>query len=229
MGGAAESPILVRGAFFGGTKRNRNNVLQGRDLMRPCRSLEMRDVVRRKRVLRTIAPIIVFGCMLCANHVKYRHWNERTQTPGRVPVSGRENAPNFTLPKPTGEMLALTAFRGRPVVVEFWATWCGSCRTQLVALSALDPGLRAKIGLVAINVEEESKIVRSFLDRHAIPAEVLLDSGGLVAAEYRVDVLPTTVFVGGDGRVLLRHVGRIQDWNDFVIDGLRRSSGEAEP
>ncbi len=186
-------------------------------------------MVRRKRVLRTIAPLIVFGGMLCANHVKYRHWNERMQMPGRVPVSGREIAPNFTLPKPTGEMLALTAFRGRPIVVEFWATWCGPCQTQFHALSDLDPGLRAKIALVAINVEEESTIVRSFLDRHAIPAEVLLDSSGLVAAEYRVDVLPTTVFVGGDGRVLLRHVGRIQDWNDFVMDGLRRSSGEAEP
>jgi peroxiredoxin len=123
-----------------------------------------------------------------------------------LPPNGQSGqpAPDFSLRTLNGEKIALSKFRGEAVVLDFWATWCLPCRERLPHLQALaaDQGLARK-GLIvlAIDEQEKSSDVRSFLDQFCYTFTVLGDTDGLVARTYSVSSLPTTIVVGRDGNI----------------------------
>lgn len=125
---------------------------------------------------------------------------------GSFRVALGEPAPDFSLPSPDGEkLIALSDFAGRPVLVNFWATWCPPCRTEMPLLQAQYEA-REEEGLVvlAVDVGEEPLDVQAYLNTldHTFP--VVLDLFGDVADYYRVVTFPTTYSIDRDG--LLRSV-----------------------
>jgi len=94
------------------------------------------------------------------------------------------------------------------VVLDFWATWCGPCRVTLPVVAQICKEYADK-GVVfrAVNVKEDGETIRKFLEMEPIEAQVVMDTEGAAAAEYRVDAIPHTVIVGRDGIVQAVHVG----------------------
>lgn len=125
-------------------------------------------------------------------------------------VDGRL-APSFALPDPDGRRVALSDFRGRPVVVNFWATWCVPCRKEMPDLDAAALTHRERgLVIVAINVQEEPSQVRAFFEdlslRHLIP---VLDFNAKTVTSYEVFVLPTTYFIDRAGVIRNVHRGQL--------------------
>lgn len=111
-------------------------------------------------------------------------------------------APDFALQSLEGETVRLSDFRGRPVVVNFWATWCAPCRAELPAMQKVadkygDQGLV----FLLLNQAEKPATVKEFLDSLDVDMLTLLDSEGRASGRYRVRGLPTTVFIGPDGTI----------------------------
>lgn len=120
-------------------------------------------------------------------------------------------APEFSLPAIAGASVRLADLRGHPVVLNFWASWCPPCLTELPALvSAWNAQRPAGLQVLAINGDDERPaVVREFTTRMALPFPVLLDARARVNDRYRVTGLPTTVFIDSAGIVRALNPGPI--------------------
>lgn len=112
-----------------------------------------------------------------------------------------------------GKRWRLDAFDGQVVVLNFWATWCEPCRTEMPSLDAL--ALRHRkdgIAVVAVNYREAPEVIRRALERLPFKALLLLDSDGDATFAWTPRVFPSTVLIGRDGRPVHTVVGEL-DWN----------------
>jgi DsbE subfamily thiol:disulfide oxidoreductase len=138
----------------------------------------------------------------------------------RPSASSDRPAPDFTLTDLDGNPVSLSHFRGQPVVINFWATWCSPCRTEMPHLIEAYEQEQGEVVFLAISVEEPASAVRRFAEEYDMPFTVLLDEGGKVAADYGVRGIPVTFFVSGDGEIVVRYTGQMSPRT--IKEGLRR-------
>jgi cytochrome c biogenesis protein CcmG, thiol:disulfide interchange protein DsbE len=116
-------------------------------------------------------------------------------------------APDFSLPTLSGETVSLKQFRGKPVVLNFWATWCLPCREEMPLLQKVyaqnEPGLE----ILAINNAEADSAVRPFAEELGLSFPVLLDSDGAITRLFRVSGFPASIFIDSEGIIRYQHVG----------------------
>jgi len=111
-------------------------------------------------------------------------------------------APPFELETPSGEKASLESFRGRPLILNFWATWCPPCRAEMPDLQAFYERNQGR-GVVVIGIDqgEDAKAVNEFLSEFEprITYPILLDKDGEVSRKYRLFGLPSSFFIDSDG------------------------------
>jgi peroxiredoxin len=116
-------------------------------------------------------------------------------------------APDFTLKSAEGRNLRLAEQRGRVVMVNFWATWCGPCKVEMPHLNRLHEKYRsAGFVLLGVNVDDDPKAALALATRLGITFPVLFDSEKAVSKLYALDSMPFTVLIDRDGKV--RHLHR---------------------
>ncbi|MBI1798259.1 MAG: TlpA family protein disulfide reductase [Candidatus Eisenbacteria bacterium] len=147
----------------------------------------------------SLATLLAAGCIL--------------SVAAAAPRSARagEVAPPFTIHTLDGKSVRLSDLHGRPVILDFWATWCGPCRSSMPHLSAMQSRYRDR-GLVVIGVsmdDEDAKFVRHFADRMGLTFRVALAEDPLIDAYGPITALPTAIYIGRDGRIVRRVVGYI--------------------
>lgn len=125
-------------------------------------------------------------------------------------------APDFTLTSLDGQPLTLSAYRGAPVALTFWATWCPGCVTEIPEVQA-GAARHAASGLVwlMIDLKEDPATVQTFRDSSALTLPVLLDRDGQVGQSYRVRAIPTTYWIDAAGVVQDIYLGEL---NEHLID-----------
>ncbi len=134
-------------------------------------------------------------------------------------------APDFTLPAVSGGALRLSDLRGKVVLLNFWATWCVPCRTEMPAIEALYQRYKARgLDVLAVNLDVLSTAgVEVFVKEVGITFPIILDPSWAAARAYRVFGLPTTYLIDRAGNVVVREVGE-RDWTDGVsqkaVEGL---------
>ena len=116
-------------------------------------------------------------------------------------------APGFTLPMLDGGTLSLSELKGKVVVMEFWATWCGPCRSSLPSLEVIYRRYKNRgMTILLINEGEEIPPVRAWLGKR-FTAPVLLDRQTEVGSLYRVHGIPRLFVIDQEGRVAFAHEG----------------------
>jgi peroxiredoxin len=134
-----------------------------------------------------------------------------------LPVGGQQPppepgqaAPDFSLETLTRNVVRLSDYRGHPVLINFWASWCEPCREEMPALvAAFDEHRGHGFEILAVNLrdQEREKEVRAFVTEFRLPFPVLLDKRGKVRKRYDLIAVPTTVFVDSAGVVRVVHPG----------------------
>jgi peroxiredoxin len=130
-----------------------------------------------------------------------------------VQTAGR-SAPDFQLQSLDGLVISLSSLKGRPVMVNFWATWCGYCVKEMPYLQAasVDSELLARgLVLLGVNIQETRPAVRGFVNKYGITFPVLLDTDARVAGLYNVSGIPITFFIDKDGIIRNVRLGPFAD------------------
>jgi thiol-disulfide isomerase/thioredoxin len=129
------------------------------------------------------------------------------------PIAKPFMASDFSLPGEDGKTYRLSDFRGKVVVLNFWATWCPPCRFEMPSLERLWQKVKDQnIVILAINVGEDSDTIFEFGGNYPTTFPIPMDRNGDVIKRYPVKGLPTTYIVSPDGRVTHRAVGS-REWD----------------
>jgi thiol-disulfide isomerase/thioredoxin len=117
-------------------------------------------------------------------------------------------APDFTLKTLDGEDLVLSQLKGKAVLLDFWATWCGPCRESIPHLIQLHKAYRTKgFEVIGVSLDKgDVEIVRNFAKSMDIPYPIVIASDD-VARNYRVTAIPTTFFIDKEGKIRERLTG----------------------
>ncbi|MFQ5594858.1 MAG: TlpA family protein disulfide reductase [Anaerolineae bacterium] len=119
-----------------------------------------------------------------------------------------QQAPDFALLDVEGKELSLSDVRGRPILINFWATWCGPCRTEMPVIEeAYQQHKGDGLVVLAIDVQESPELAKTFAGWLGVTFTLLDDGSGEVASRYRVTAFPTSFFVDRDGVIRAWQVG----------------------
>jgi thiol-disulfide isomerase/thioredoxin len=114
------------------------------------------------------------------------------------------------LPRLNGEgTVSLAAYRGRPVVVNFFASWCVPCRAEMPALQAVSGQLKDKVVFLGVNHNDDRKGGLQLMADTGVQYPTGYDPDGRVAATYGLLGMPSTLFISPDGRLLETHAGQL--------------------
>ncbi|MBU7315598.1 TlpA family protein disulfide reductase [Paenibacillus oleatilyticus] len=122
-------------------------------------------------------------------------------------------APAFALPALDGQTYTSEQFRGKPLIINFWASWCEPCKAEAPALARLYERYKDRVGLVAVNITAKDRIesVREFVSEHGLSFPVLLDERAETAQAYRIVPIPTTYLVDRSGMIADKMTGAADD------------------
>ena len=109
-------------------------------------------------------------------------------------------APNFHLVLEDGRHLSLQSLRGQPVLLNFWATWCGPCRLEMPEIVSVATA-NAELVVLAINVQETIDQIQPFAEEFQMTLLVVRDTDGALRNRYEVRGMPTSVFVDREGKI----------------------------
>lgn len=116
-----------------------------------------------------------------------------------------------------GKTHDLSEYRGKAVLVNFWATWCEPCREELPSMNRLKKTLEGQpFEVLAVDVGEEPAQIREFLAKLPVEFPVLLDQDSEAVREWKMFVLPTTFVLDSEGRIRYSYVGQL-DWASSAV------------
>lgn len=117
------------------------------------------------------------------------------------------SAPDFELNNLAGDTIKLSNLRGKPVLINFWATWCGPCRLEMPDIQKIYENYQGDFEVLAVNADEQERIVAKFAKDIGITFEVLLDPGANVQSLYQLRGYPTSFLVDQEGVIRVQHIG----------------------
>jgi peroxiredoxin len=165
--------------------------------------------------------LILFGVgiwLIAVGFMYIRSWNERS--PDNVSPSVGHMAPDFELVNLTGQSIRLGDLRGRPVLINFWATWCGYCLQELPVIEKYYERYASEFIVLAVDVGDSPSDVRSVVTKYGFTFPVLRDPDSNVFQQYRLDSFPVTFVLDTEGIVLVKHQGYMSE--NKLVDYLNK-------
>jgi DsbE subfamily thiol:disulfide oxidoreductase len=212
-------------------------------------------IYMKKAIFLSIAGVVVLAALAsCAPRAEGANPTETvaaqpaaaTASTGTVPVASSQElrdrlmaaglsvpkepieADDFELASLAGGKVKLSAYRGRVVFLNFWATWCPPCRAEMPSLERLHQLLGARgLEIVAVDLQEPKDTVRKFVKDNSLTFAVLLDANGAVGGAWGAQSIPTTYLIDRKGSILARSVGS-REWDRADLVALFETMLAAE-
>ncbi|HUZ18893.1 MAG TPA: TlpA disulfide reductase family protein [Spirochaetia bacterium] len=160
-----------------------------------------------KRFLLTLCGIMALGASAYATDL-----GTLIDKAGLQPLKPGTKLIDFSLDNLQGKTVSLSSFKGSVVVLNFWATWCGPCRSEMPSLETLYTTYKDKgLVVVGVNLQEGSAAVQQYVKNEGLTFPVLLDSSGRVGLTYGARSIPTTYIIDKQGDVTSGGIGA-REW-----------------
>lgn len=122
--------------------------------------------------------------------------------------SEEKKAPNFTLTDINGKKVSLSEFKGKVVIIDFWATWCPPCRRGIPDLISIKKEFKNKIVIIGISLDiDTKKDVVPFVKNYGINYHVVYGDNEVVRAYGNIEAIPTSFIIDRKGKIVTQHVG----------------------
>ena len=130
------------------------------------------------------------------------------------PANERKAAPDFALKDSSGSTVSLKNYRGKIVLLDFWATWCHGCKQEIPWFSEFERKYAAKgLAVVGASMDEDGwKVVKPFLETAKIPYRIILGDQPM-AKKYGIETMPDTFLIDRQGRIAATYVGLVDKDN----------------
>jgi peroxiredoxin len=126
----------------------------------------------------------------------------------------RRNPIDFSLPLLTGGNASLSSYRGKVVLLNFWATWCPPCRAEMPSMEVLYQRLKNQgLEILAVDLGEDTATVQQFIRNNPYTFPVLLDRNNRIGSQYGARSIPTTFVIDREGKIIGGVVGAIR-WDE---------------
>jgi peroxiredoxin len=159
----------------------------------------------RRAVLIVVAIIVAFGVYEVSRR------GSGPAKPGGPSSAVHSVAPDFSLQDLDGHPLGLSSYRGKVVLLDFWATWCGPCRDEIPHFVEIQDKYREQgLQMIGISMDDGPKPVREFYQQFKMNYPVALGNAKLAEAYGGVLGLPVAFLIGRDGRVASKYIGAVQ-------------------
>ena len=156
------------------------------------------------------AAAALFGCNKSASKVNDNQLNTAQAQMSQAPAvnTDEQTAPEFSLIDTRGKKISLSDFRGKVVIIDFWATWCPPCRRGIPDLISLKKEYKNKVVIIGISLDVQTKKdVVPFMKKMGINYPVVYATNGVVRAYGNIDAIPTSFVISKDGKIVNHHVG----------------------
>jgi cytochrome c biogenesis protein CcmG, thiol:disulfide interchange protein DsbE len=181
---------------------------------------------RRIRLAAQVAAVAVVAALL--GLLGWKLAQGESEVTSQLSRGGTPTAPHFALERLDGKgELSLSSLRGQPVVLNFWASWCGPCKDEAPVLQAAAKRWRSKdVAFVGVDVKDFRGDARDFLARYGVTYPNVYDGKGSTVGRYGVKAFPETYFVNAAGKVVYRIAGAVED-ADEIDEAIRRTLAPA--
>jgi peroxiredoxin len=158
----------------------------------------------RRHLLQILPAILVFVLTSSTIHADQQ----------LTPMVKQPAAPDFQLSDLEGTPVTMQDYRGKVLIINFWATWCPPCRAELPSMNRAWKKLEQQgVAMIAINIGEDEESIRSFLKDYPIDFQVLLDKDSQSLQQWQINGLPTSYVVGRNGFIYYQAVGD-REWDN---------------
>jgi len=138
------------------------------------------------------------------------HYAARAIIESREVKVGRK-PPDFSLKDTNGKRLSLSGYKGKVVVLNFWATWCGPCKTEIPWFIEFEKQFQSRgFTVLGVSMDEDGwKVINPYVAEHKINYPIVLADEEVNESYGGIEALPTTLLIGRDGKVAFLHAGLI--------------------
>ena len=138
-------------------------------------------------------------------------------SPSEIDKLEKNKAPDFSLKDLSGRPVTLLSLKGKVVLLNFWATWCPPCISEMPVFNKLYRELRSRgLEIVAISADRSESYLRDYISKHSLEYKVLYDESRTVVKQYKVFSMPTTFLIDKNGVIVEKFFGEY-DWTDQEI------------
>lgn len=171
------------------------------------------EVRSQKKTIFAVAFILVAGFWLLNTVVL-----AAPPSPFDIEKTTGQKAPDFTLKDLNGYQVSLSSFKGKVVLLNFWATWCPPCRDEIPSMNKLSQQMKnKKFIILAVSTDRAVVDVKDFIKKHPMNFPVLVDYNLSVSKSlYKIFMVPTSLLIDKNGVIVDKYFGE-QDWTDPEI------------
>lgn len=164
--------------------------------------------MKKYSILLFFVVLFVFGIIGCRKNVKVEPENKTN--PAVEKSESSDLAPNFDLTSTDGKNIKLSDYRGKIVIIDFWATWCPPCRKGIPDLIELQKEFKNNLVVIGISLDQDTKSdVVPFMKKYGINYPVVYGTNQVIMDYGSINAIPTSFIINKEGKIVDKHIGLV--------------------
>jgi cytochrome c biogenesis protein CcmG, thiol:disulfide interchange protein DsbE len=161
-----------------------------------------------RKTPRATIVVGVLALVALAGIYEFHRWQSGPEGSAQKKPTEREHAPDFSLPDLSGKQVTIASFRGKVVLLDFWATWCQPCREEIPHFVELQDKYSSQgLQVLGVSMDDGPDPVRAFYQQFKMNYVVVMGNAGVGELYGGVLGLPVAFLIGRDGRIYGKHIG----------------------